>query len=410
MDALPEGSDVGVVPEEGDEVLELRAGLLLELEGDLQGLVQKDRDLLEVLLEELAGGEGGGADADSARRDGGPVPRDAVLVEGDGDCVAALLELGSGDALGLEVPEDEVVVGAPRGDGAAQVGELGGQGLGVLPDLLGVDLELRGHDLLELGGDSCDLVLVRAALEGGEDGLVNLGLETPRVLAEEDHSGAGTAEGLVRGGGDDVAVLEGAGLLAGGDEAGDVRHVHEEEGAVGVGDLAELGVVPVAGVGRPAADEHGRLEETRVLGQPLVVDEAGVGPNAVGEALEVDRGGRYGLAGPLLLGVGVEAVGEVAAGGQVEPHDAVVRVKEGGVDGEVGGRSGVGLDVDAPLLGVEAVGLEGTGLTQRLDLVHDLVASVVAGARQTLRVLVGQGRPEALHDGAAGEVLGRDEL
>ena len=220
----------------------------------------------------------------------------------------------------------------------------------------------------------------------------------------------GPAEGLVRGGGDDVAVLEGAGLLAGGDEAGDVRHVHEEEGAVGVGDLAELGVVPVAGVGGPAADEHGRLEEARVLGERLVVDEAGLGPDAVRERLEVDRGGRYGLAGPLLLGVGVEAVGEVAAGGEVEPHDAVVRVEEGGVDGEVGGRSGVGLDVDAPLLGVEAVGLEGTGLTERLDLVDDLVAAVVAGARQTLGVLVGEGGPEALHDGAGGEVLGRDEL
>ena len=80
MDALPEGSDVGVVPEEGDEVLELRAGLLLELEGDLQGLVQEDRDLLEVLLEELAGGEGGGADADSARRDHGGNAKYSALI------------------------------------------------------------------------------------------------------------------------------------------------------------------------------------------------------------------------------------------------------------------------------------------------------------------------------------------
>ena len=101
MDALPEGSDVGVVPEEGDEVLELRAGLLLELEGDLQGLVQEDRDLLEVLLEELAGGEGGRADADAARRDGGPVARDAVLVEGDGDCVADFSNLDPVMPLGL---------------------------------------------------------------------------------------------------------------------------------------------------------------------------------------------------------------------------------------------------------------------------------------------------------------------
>ena len=410
VNSLPEGGNVGIVLEESDEVLELGAGLLLDLEGDLEGLDEEGGDLLEVGLDELAGGEGGSADADAAGGDGRPVAGDAVLVEGDGDGVAGLLELGSGDALGLEVPEDEVVLGTAGGDLHAHGGELVGEGTGVGADLLGVDLELGGHDLLELGGDAGDLVLVGSTLKGGEDGLVDAGLEATLVLAEEDHTGTRTTEGLVGGGGNDVAVLEGTGLLAGGDEAGDVGHVHEEEGAVGIGDLTELLVVPITRVGGSTADEHGGLEEGGVLLELLVVDEAGLGVDAVGEGLEVDRGGRDGLAGALLLGVGVEAVGQVTARGEVEAHDTIVRAEQGGVDGEVGGRAGVGLDIDAPLLGVEAVRLEGALLAKGLDLIDDLVTAVVTSAGKALGVFVGQSRAEALHDGTGGEVLRGDEL
>ena len=82
-----------------------------------------------------------------------------------------------------------MVVGAARGDGVAQATSLAPSACAFFRPA-GSSLELRGHDLLELGGHARDLVLVRAALEGGEDGLVDLGLEAPRVLAEEDHAGA----------------------------------------------------------------------------------------------------------------------------------------------------------------------------------------------------------------------------
>mmetsp|Transcript_22108 Transcript_22108/g.63389 ORF Transcript_22108/g.63389 Transcript_22108/m.63389 type:complete len:484 (+) Transcript_22108:1945-3396(+) len=410
MDPLSQAGNVGIVLQEGDEVLKLGAGLLLDLEGDLESLHEEGRDLLKVGLDELAGGESGSADADAAGGDGRSVAGDAVLVKGDGNSVAGLLELGSGNALGLEVPQDEVVLGTSGGDLHAHGGELVGEGTGILADLLGVDLELGSHDFLELGGDAGNLVLVGSALEGGEYGLVDLGLEAAVVLAEEDHAGPGAAEGLVGGGSNDVAVLEGAGLLAGGDEAGDVGHVHEEEGAVGVGNLTELLVVPVAGVGGSAADDHGGLEEGGVLLELLVVDDARLGMDAVGERLEVDRGGRDGLAGSLLLGVGVEAVSQVAARGQVEAHDTIMGPKQSRVDGEVGRRAGVRLHIDAPLLRVEAVRLEGARLAQGLDLIDDVIAAVVPSAGKALGVFVGQGRAEALHDGTGREVLRSDQL
>ncbi len=207
-----------------------------------------------------------------------------------------------------------------------------------------------------------------------------------------------------------VAVLEWGGGLGGYDQSGDVCHVHEEEGAVVVGDFAEFGIVPLAGVGRSAHDDHGGFEKCGVALELGKVYESGLVVDAVGQTLKVDGGGGDGLARLLLLGVGVEAVCQVSAGGEVEAHDAVVWAEEGCVDCEVGWGARVGLDVDAPLVGGEAVGLDGALLAEDLDLVDYLVSSVVAGVWETLGVFVGEGGAEALHDGAGGEVLRGDEF
>jgi hypothetical protein len=49
-----------------------------------------------------------------------------------------------------------------------------------------------------------------------------------------------------------------------------VGHVHHQEGAVVVGDLAEAGVVPLARVGGAAGDDEGRLVDGRELGEPVL--------------------------------------------------------------------------------------------------------------------------------------------
>lgn len=55
----------------------------------------------------------------------------------------------------------------------------------------------------------------------------------------------------------------------------------KQESPVGVCDFPELAVLPVPRVGRPAANHHGRLEEPRQAGQVFVVDQPGVGVDAV---------------------------------------------------------------------------------------------------------------------------------
>ena len=81
-----------------------------------------------------------------------------------------------------------------------------------------------------------------ARLEAGEDRLVDRPLEIVHdlvpllvdllhALAVEDHRAARPAERLVGGRRDNVRVLERRRDDVGGDEAGDVRHVGQEEGA-----------------------------------------------------------------------------------------------------------------------------------------------------------------------------------
>ena len=103
-------------------------------------------------------------------------------------------------------------------------------------------------------------------------------------------------------------------------------------------------------------------------------------------------------------------MGEVAAGREVQAHDAVVGVEDGGVGGEVGGGAGVGLNVNAPFGGVAVEGLEGTRAAEILDLVDVLVSAIVAVAGHALGVLVGEGAAEGFNDGEGCEVLGGNQL
>ena len=120
-----------------------------------------------------------------------------------------------------------------------------------------------------LGGDD---VHQRAALLAGEDRAVDV---LGELLAAEDDPAARAAEGLVDRRRDDVGVLDGVRVLAGGDQPGEVRHVHHQPGADRVGDLAERGEVELARVGGPAGDDHLRLVLRRRATRPRPCRRAG---------------------------------------------------------------------------------------------------------------------------------------
>lgn len=220
---------------------------------------------------------------------------------------------------------------------------------------------------------------------------------------------------------DHVAVLEGRGVDTGGNETRDVSHIHHQVAANLVGNLTHALVVDLTAVGGGTGDEDLGAVHEGVLLELIVVDQAGLNVDTVWESLEVggngrDPGGLISTVGlrsrrqiDLLLLGSLVAVGQVTTVGKVKTHQSVVRPHDGLVDLEVGGAARQALDVDAPLLRVKTEGLESTPLAGELDLVDVLVTAVVAGARVTLRVLVGHGRTKSIEDGAGSNILGGNE-
>ena len=402
----------------GLEVLEF-VGLLRQIGLDL--LAQLDHsvdvvgDLLEVLLAETTRGHGRGTNTDTHGSKGGLVTGSGVLVARNVDLLKDGLDTSTVEVPLLQVDQNHVVVGTVSDELEFELLEGGLKLLGVLDDLLLVQLKVLRLSLLEGNGERSDGVVVGSTLVAGEDGEVDGALEVVKdllaglsisladALAEEDHGTTGTTERLVSGGGDNVAVREGRLVDASGDETGDVSHIHHEVAADLVSDLAHAGVVDLTAVGRGTGDQDLGAVHQSVLLELVVVDEAGFEIDAVGEGLEVRGNG-----GDLPLG-SLVAVGQVTTVGQVKTHKPFVRPHDGLVDLEVGGRTRQALDVDTPLLTVETKSLEGALLAEQLDGINVLVTTVVAGTRVALGVLVRHGRTKRIEDGAGCDILGGNE-
>ena len=111
-----------------------------------------------------------------------------------------------------------------------------GERVGVRANLLLVVLERLGCGDTEAGRLGGDRVLERPALHPGKDGAVDC---LRVLLATEDEAGTRAGEGLVRRRGDEVAVLDRVRIEPRRNEAGEVRHVAEEQRTDLVRDLAK---------------------------------------------------------------------------------------------------------------------------------------------------------------------------
>ena len=123
------------------------------------------------------------------------------------------------------------------------------------------------------------MVFQRTALETREDRLVDSG----RVLGgREDASAPGTAQGLVGGEGDDVAVGHRVGVNAAGNEPGDVGSVEHEQGSDLLGDLPKRSRFDDPGVGRGPRNDQLRVVGLRPVANFVHVDPLVAGRHAVG--------------------------------------------------------------------------------------------------------------------------------
>ncbi len=149
------------------------------------------------------------------------------------------------------------------------------------------------------------------------------------------------------------------------------------------------------GIGGGAGGDHLRLELDGVFREDIVVDDLGLLADAVVGDLEEAAGE-----------IGLIAVGEMAAVGEIHGQDAVAGLEDGEVDGHVRLAAGVGLDVD--VLGAEE--LPGAVDGELLDDVHVLATAVPAAPGVALGVFIGEAGALGFHHGAGGEILRGDEL
>ena len=178
-------------------------------------------------------------------------------------------------------------------------------------------------------------------------------------------------------------------------QPGEMGHVDDEIGPDLVADGAEAGEVPVARVGRAAGDDQFRLVLARQPGDALHVDALRLAVDAVGDRLE-----------PAPRHVDRRAVGQMAAGGEVEPHERVARLHQRHEHALIGLAAGIGLDVG------EAAGKQLAGALDRQILgdVDELAAAVIAPAGIPFGVFVGHHRALRLEHRLGDDVLRGDQL
>ena len=177
------------------------------------------------------------------------------------------------------------------------------------------------------------------------------------------------------------------------DQSGDVRHIGNQVGTDLIRNLPPALEIPETWVGRGTGNDHLRAYVAHLCGDPVEIQNLGVGVHAVvHEAVPASRE------------VDGAAVGQMSALVEIEGHHRVARLQQRVIDGHVHLRAAERLHVG--VLGAEQ--LLGARDRQTLDRVHVAAAVVVARARHTLGVLVAEDSRLRRRHHRAAVVLRRD--
>ena len=361
--------------------------------GSTEDFEDPGTDLFHFVFFHAPGGEGGGSDADAAGIERfALIVGDHVFVDGDAGLVECFFGDFAGEVNRGDVAEHEVVVGSTRSELDAACHQGLGEGSRIGDDLSGVGFEVVGIGFLEADGFAGDDVLEGAALNAGEDFAVEVfGV----FLFHENEAGPGTTQGFVSGGGDEVGDFDGVVVHAARDEAGIVGHVdHEDRTDFGC-DFRELGVVDFTRVGGGTGDDHFGFVFAGEFGDLVVVDLVIVFTHAVGHG--IIEGSRE---------VQFHAVSQVTAVCEVHGEEGVAWFQHGEVDGHVGLRTGVGLDVG--VFGSEEAA--GAIAGEVFDDVNVFASAIVTATGESFGVFVREDRAGRFHNGGAGVIFRGDQL
>ncbi len=283
-------------------------------------------------------------------------------------------------------------IGTSRNHAAARLAESGGQGLSVRNHLFLIGDELWRHGLPEAHRLGRHHVDQRAALNAGKHDFINV---RAVFLARQNHSAARASQRLVGGGGDDIRILARVGMNTGGHQAGEVRHVDQENRIDGIGDLPEPGKIDDAGIGAAPGDDHLGLVLFGQARQLIVIDALVFAANAIRDHFV-----------SLTRKIQMVAVGEVAAMRKIHSQDRVAWIQDTGIRGLIGLRARVRLDVG--VLSLEQ--LPGTGASQIFDHIGVLASAAVASAGIAFGVLVREDAAGRFKHGLRGEILAGDQF
>ena len=233
----------------------------------------------------------------------------------------------------------------------------------------------------------------RSALHSGEYRRIEFFRQF--LVIGEDGAAARPAQRFVRRCGHDMRMRQRARMRAAGNEAGKMRHVHHQIGTDFVGNVAEAAKVDDARIGRATGDDHLRM---MLFGEPLNlihVDEVIVAAHAVRHHLE-----------PAAGQVDRRTVGEMATRREIESHKGIAGLHQRHEHFGIGGRAGMRLHI-----GEAAAEQAGRALDrQPFGGVDELAAAVIALARQTFGIFVGEYRALRLKHRAADDVFRRDQF
>ena len=192
-----------------------------------------------------------------------------------------------------------------------------------------------------------------------------------------------------------MGMRQRARMQARGDEPREMRHVDHEIGADGIGDGAEARKVDDARIGRAAGDDEGRLV---LMGEPLdlvIVDAVIVLAHAILHGVE-----------PFAGQIGRRAMGEMAAGGERHADHRVAGLDQRQHDRLIGLRARMGLHIGEGAIEQPLGAVDG----ELLDDVDVLTAAVIALARISFGIFVGEERAGGVEHRLRNDVLRGDQL
>ncbi len=237
-----------------------------------------------------------------------------------------------------------------------------------------------------------DDVHQRTALCTGENRLVHCFREF--FIVCENQTAARTAERFVRGGGDDIGIRHGRGMQACGNQTRDMRHIHHKVCADLFRDFGNAFKVDDARIRRCACDNQLRLTFFGFLFKFVIIDVA-VPVHTVSNKVEV-----------FARHIDGRAVGQVSALGKIHTHNGIAGLNQRKIRRHIRLRARMRLYVGK--IRTEQF----TGTLDR-DIFYDidaLTAAVIALARITLGIFVGQHTAHCRHNGRGNDVFAGNQL